>query len=87
MPSSYVHPFSGCFSEYPYFHTDPFYRQAAAQGAAAPTNTAAATGSQTSGGSASAPSATQSGNSALDISAQKLTSALAALGLIASLTL
>jgi len=60
---------------------------AAAQGASAPTNTAAATGSQTSGGSASAPSATQSGNSALDISAQKLTSALAALGLIASLTL
>jgi len=60
---------------------------AAAQGAAAPTSTAPATGSQTSGYSTGTPSATQTGNSALDISAQKLTSALAALGLIASLTL
>lgn len=65
---------------------------AAAQGvtpSSTSTNTVTVTGSRTSGSqtSADAPSASQTGNSALGISTPKLTSALAALGLIAGLTL
>ena len=63
--------------------------QAAAQGGTPSTYTAPATGSQTPGSqtSTNAPSASQTGNSALGISTHKLTSVLAALGLIAGLTL
>lgn len=62
---------------------------AAAQGVTPSSNTVPATGSRTSGSQTStdAPSASQTGNSALGISTHKLTSALAALGLIAGLTL